>query len=173
MLVIRLQRTGRRNVPAYRIAACEKSAPVKGRVKEYLGHYLPTRDPHVLEFDKERVEHWVKMGAQPSDTVARLLKREGVDNMDKFIEKYTKKKKRKEKKGEVKAAPKPAAPSEEKAAEAEQPSVAATPSEKKEEAADDAKSEKPAEEPKEENKEPEKPQEETPKPEGDAEEKKE
>ena len=96
MLVIRLQRTGRKNVPAYRIAVCEKSAPVKGRVKEYVGHYLPTRDPHVLEFDKERVEHWVKMGAQPSDTVARLLKREGVDAMDKYIETYTKKKKRKE-----------------------------------------------------------------------------
>jgi len=121
-------------VPAYRIAVCEKSAPVKGRVKEFLGHYLPTRNPHVLEFDKERIEHWVKMGARPSDTVARLLKREGVGNMEKFMETYTKKKKRKEKKIEEKASKTASSPkaNEEEKKEEEPPKPEGDAEEKKE-----------------------------------------
>lgn len=98
MLVIRLQRTGRRNVPTYRLVVTEKTNPPKGKVKEYLGHFLPTRNPHVFEFKKERIEHWVKHGAQVSDTAARLLTNAGVDGLATFIKTYTKKKKRKEKK---------------------------------------------------------------------------
>lgn len=92
MLVLRLQRTGRRNIPAFRLVVAEKSASAKGKVQEYLGHYLPARHPHVFEFQRERIEHWITMGAKPSDTVARLLKKEGMQNMDRFIERYTKRK---------------------------------------------------------------------------------
>ena len=49
MLVLRLQRTGRRNNPAFRLVVTEKSAPVKGKVKEYLGHYLPTRNSNLAD----------------------------------------------------------------------------------------------------------------------------
>lgn len=97
MLVLRLQRTGRRNNPAFRLVVTEKSAPVKGKVKEYLGHYLPTRNPHVFEFQEERITHWISKGAQPSDTVARLLHRAGMKGTEKFIKKYAKQEKRKKK----------------------------------------------------------------------------
>ncbi len=95
MLVLRLQRTGRKNIPAYRLVVTEKNAPIKGGVKEFIGHYLPARNPHVFEYKKDRIEHWIKNGAQPTDTVARLLKREGIENMDGFIKRYAKQKKRK------------------------------------------------------------------------------
>jgi small subunit ribosomal protein S16 len=96
VLVIRLQRTGKRNAPAFKIVVTEHSAPIKGRAKEYMGHYLPTRNPHELVFNKERIAYWMSVGAKPSNTVARLLKNAGMDGMDKFIESYTKKRKRKE-----------------------------------------------------------------------------
>lgn len=94
MLVIRLQRTGRRNIPAYRLAVAPKHAAVKGKVREYVGYYLPARNPHVFEFRKERIEYWISRGAQPSDTAARLLRRAGVTGLEKFIRTYTKRKKK-------------------------------------------------------------------------------
>ena len=97
MLVIRFQRTGRRNVPTYRLVVTEKQAPIKGKVKEYLGYYLPARDPRVFEFKEERIKHWVSNGAQPSDTVARLLTHSGMSDLQKFIKSYTKKSKKKQK----------------------------------------------------------------------------
>lgn len=84
MLVIRLSRTGKRNQPAYRIVVAEHSAPVQGKFQEIIGHYLPAEGKK-LEFKMDRIEHWVKMGAKPSDTVASLLKAKGVPNMEKFI----------------------------------------------------------------------------------------
>lgn len=122
MLVLRLQRTGRKNVPTYRLVIAEKSAAVKGKSQEEVGYYLPQRTPHILEFKQERIEYWVKMGAQPSDTVARLLTRAGMKGLEKFIRPYAKKKK----KGEAEAAasapaaapaPAPQAAPEAKAAE--------------------------------------------------------
>lgn len=107
MLRIRLQRTGRENVPTYRIVVAQKSKPVKGKFLEVLGFYLPAREPPVLEHKTDRVKHWVSMGAIPSETVARILKKAGVDGMEKFIHKYTKKKSKKEVPVEA-AAPVPA-----------------------------------------------------------------
>ena len=116
MLVIRFQRTGRRNIPSFRLVAAEKSRAAKGKVVEYLGHYLPARDPHVFEFDKERIGHWLKMGAQPSDTAARLLAKAGMPNVEKYIVRYTKKKPKNEAtEGAGESAP-PAAKKEEGAA---------------------------------------------------------
>lgn len=92
MLVIRLQRTGRENLPSYRIVLSEKRASAKsGKFQEILGHYLPARDPHVLEVNEERVLYWVGRGAEPSSTIARLLKKRGVKQMERFITPYTKK----------------------------------------------------------------------------------
>lgn len=108
MLVIRFQRTGRRNVPTFRLVVAEKSRAAKGTVVEYLGHYLPARHPHIFAFEQGRVEHWLKIGAQPSDTAARLLSKAGVKNLEKFIVRYTKQKK----KGEEEAAAEVEAPKE-------------------------------------------------------------
>ena len=107
MLVIRLQRTGRKNLPSYRIVVAEKARPVKGKFLEILGHYLPAQNPPVFEVDQEQVAAWVKKGAIPSDTVARLLKRQGMKDMEKFIFRYPK---RKSKNAEPEAEPTAAAP---------------------------------------------------------------
>lgn len=96
MLVIRLQRTGRENLPTYRLVVAEKARPVKGKYLEIIGHYLPARDPAILEKKDDRIKHWIEKGAIPSDTVARLLKRAGTENMDKFIRPYVKRKSKKE-----------------------------------------------------------------------------
>ncbi len=90
MLVLRLQRTGRENLPTYRLVVAEKARPVKGKFLEILGHYLPARDPAVLEIDADKITTWIGKGAIPSDTVARLLKRNGMKNMEKFIKRYPK-----------------------------------------------------------------------------------
>jgi len=106
MLMIRLQRTGRRNIPAYRLIVTEKSSsPKSGRVTEFLGHYLPARDPAVFEWKRDRIEHWLKTGAHPSDTAARLLTRAGLKGLEKFITSYTKKKKKGEEPPPAEGAP--------------------------------------------------------------------
>lgn len=92
MLIIRLQRTGRENLPTYRLVVAEKARSAKGKFLEILGHFLPARTPAVLEVKKDRVEHWMKQGAAVSDTAARLLQKEGMKGMEKYIERYTKKK---------------------------------------------------------------------------------
>lgn len=95
MLVIRLQRTGRGNEPAFRLVVAEHSAPVKGRFKEMLGFYLPAHDPVELKFNEERITHWVSLGAQPSNTVARLLSKHGMKGLEKYFKTYTKRKPKK------------------------------------------------------------------------------
>lgn len=112
MLVIRLQRTGRSNLATYRIVVAEKARAVKGKFHEILGHYMPAQKTPVFKVDAERVAHWVSKGATPSDTVARLLKREGVKGMDQFIVRYAKRRSKnapEETAAPVAAAPAPAA----------------------------------------------------------------
>ncbi len=87
MLVIRLQRTGRRNLPAYRVVVAEKARAVKKKFIEIVGHYLPTQNPKVLEIDLEKVRNWIQKGARPSETVASLCKKLGASDMDKFLSK--------------------------------------------------------------------------------------
>ncbi len=107
MLIIRLQRTGRKNLATYRIIVAEKANAAKGKFHEILGHYLPSQKEAVFKVENERVEHWVKHGAIPSDTMARLLKKNGLKGMEKFIESYSKKRSKKAP-AEVPAAPTPA-----------------------------------------------------------------
>lgn len=106
MLVIRLQRTGRSNLATYRFVLAEKSRAAKGKFQEILGHYLPSQKTPVIKVDVERAAHWIKLGAVPSDTAARLMRREGAKGMDAFIKTYTK---RKSKKAPVEQPVKPAA----------------------------------------------------------------
>lgn len=118
MLVIRLQRTGRENLATYRLVVTEKARAVKGKFLEILGHYLPAQKNPVFKIEKERIEHWVAKGAVPSDTVARMLKREGLKGMDKFILTYTKQRSKSAPEEVPAAAPAPAAPAAEAPAEA-------------------------------------------------------
>lgn len=114
MLRIRLSRTGRKNYPSYRIVVAEHARPVKGKFIDVLGHYIPIRDPKVLEFDQEKIREWISKGAKPSDTVASLLKNAGMTGLEKYIEPKDKKKKKKKEAPEEEAAatPAPAAPAE-------------------------------------------------------------
>lgn len=125
MLRIRFSRTGKVGQPSFRIVLSERTAPVKGRALELLGNYLPARNPKVTTLNKERISYWISKGAQPTDSVAALLKKEGMSDMDKFME--PRNKQRKMKGEEVKPAAAPAA--EKPAAKAEASASAEKPAE--------------------------------------------
>lgn len=95
MLRIRLSRTGKNSQPSYRVVAIEKTMAAKGKCVENLGFYLPARKPEILELKKERIEYWLSKGAQPTDTVAVLLKNAGFAKMESFIEPRDKQRKKK------------------------------------------------------------------------------
>ena len=100
MLMIRLQRTGRENLPTFRIVVAPKRSPAKSGFLEIIGHYQPHRGLETFTVQQERVEHWVSKGATPSETVARLLKRSGAKGMERFITPYTKRKSKKATEGD-------------------------------------------------------------------------
>jgi small subunit ribosomal protein S16 len=74
MLAIRLARFGAKKKPTYRVVVIDKERARNSRSVEVVGHYNPIAKPAEVQLDRERIEHWIKNGAQPSDTVARLLK---------------------------------------------------------------------------------------------------
>ena len=74
MLMIRLARFGAKKKPSYRVVVIEKERARNGRAVEVLGYYNPITKPATVKIDQARVEHWLKAGAKPSDTVSRLLK---------------------------------------------------------------------------------------------------
>ena len=79
-VVIRMKRTGRRNRPSYRISVADRALPRDGRTLETLGIYDPASPkPELrLTLDVERARHWLSRGAQPSETVRSILRREGA-----------------------------------------------------------------------------------------------
>lgn len=74
MVTIRLRRTGKTKQPSYRLVVADSRSPRDGKFIEIIGHYNPVRQPKVLEVNAERARYWLGVGAQPSDTVVRLLK---------------------------------------------------------------------------------------------------
>ena len=78
MLRIRLRRTGRSKAPHYRVVVADQRAPRDGDFVEIVGHYNPRSNPKELAFREDRVRHWLAQGARPSETVHRLLHREGL-----------------------------------------------------------------------------------------------
>ena len=78
MVKIRLRRVGAKKQPSYRVVAADSRAPRDGRFIEILGHYNPRTDPPVFEVKEERVRYWLSVGAQPTDTVKRLLKQKEI-----------------------------------------------------------------------------------------------
>jgi small subunit ribosomal protein S16 len=138
LLKIRLSRTGKKSQASYRIVVQEHTAPIKGKFIELVGNYIPTQNPKVLKINAERVKHWISVGAQPSDTVATLLKREGFEGMERYIAPRDRQRKKKNAEEEEAAPAKPAAEApavEEKAEEAAPAEEAPAAEEKAEEAA--------------------------------------
>ena len=70
---IRLARHGAKKRPYYRIVVADARAPRDGKFIEEVGRYNPCVDPSMIKFDLENVDKWIANGAQPTDTVARLL----------------------------------------------------------------------------------------------------
>lgn len=75
MVRIRLSRIGAKKNPQYRITVADSRDPRDGRCIEYVGHYNPMVEPPALNVDVARVDYWISKGAQPSETVANLIKR--------------------------------------------------------------------------------------------------
>ncbi len=78
MVKLRLRRMGKRHYPVYKIVAADSRSPRDGRFIEALGTYNPNLDPIEVTIKEDRVMHWLKVGAKPTDTVRSLLKHEGV-----------------------------------------------------------------------------------------------
>ena len=81
MVKIRLKRMGAKKAPFYRVVVAESTSPRDGRFKEILGTYNPVTEPAEVKIDIERARYWMSVGAQPTDRVARLLKFNGVDEI--------------------------------------------------------------------------------------------
>jgi small subunit ribosomal protein S16 len=75
MLAIRLTNVGAKKRPFYRVVVTEAPSARDGAAVEILGYYDPRQQPEKLELDRERLAHWVKVGARPSDTVRTLIAR--------------------------------------------------------------------------------------------------
>ena len=71
---IRLRRMGAKKAPFYRIVVADSRYPRDGRFIEELGYYDPTKEPSVVKIDMEKAQKWIANGAQPTDTVEKLLK---------------------------------------------------------------------------------------------------
>lgn len=83
MVKIRLRRMGQKHRPFYRIVVAKSTAGRGGSFIEVLGTYNPVSKPTAVTLDGEKSLHWLKQGAQPTETVAYLLQKEGV--LDKFF----------------------------------------------------------------------------------------
>ena len=75
---IRLRLIGRKKSPVYRIVVADSKSPRDGRFIEIVGQYSPRQGETALNLDTERVNHWMNVGALPSDTVRSLLRKAGV-----------------------------------------------------------------------------------------------
>jgi small subunit ribosomal protein S16 len=75
MLVIRLRRAGSKKRPFFRVVVTDSRAARDSSFVEVLGHYNPRTKPETLKIDHARLDHWLKLGAQPSDTIRTMLHR--------------------------------------------------------------------------------------------------
>ncbi len=95
---MRLARIGAKKQPAYRVVVAEARGKRDGRLVERLGHYDPRTQPPTIVLNQERVNYWLGVGAQPTDSMGQLLRRAGI------TDKYAKQRAARKKKGEAAAA---------------------------------------------------------------------
>ena len=75
---LRLVRMGKRKQPTYRVVAADSRSPRNGRFIEILGTYEPRAEPSVVKIDNDKAQAWLAKGAQPTETVAKLLRISGA-----------------------------------------------------------------------------------------------
>ena len=90
MVKIRLMRRGATKRPFYRVVVADSRSPRDGRFIENIGKYHPLEDPSLIEIDEERALHWLRVGAQPSNTVRVLMTKVGI--WDRFTSEKSEKK---------------------------------------------------------------------------------
>jgi small subunit ribosomal protein S16 len=78
MLRIRLRRVGKKKQPSYRVVIAESTAPRDGKFVEVIGFYNPRTEPETFQLHEDRALHWLSVGAQPSEPVARLFNTHGT-----------------------------------------------------------------------------------------------
>ena len=76
---IRLTRMGKKKAPTYRVIVADERAPRDGRFIDEIGFYDPTQDPSVVKIETTKAAEWIKNGAKPTETVAKLLKIAGLE----------------------------------------------------------------------------------------------
>ncbi len=75
---IRLRRMGAKKAPFYRVVVADSRYPRDGRFIEEIGTYNPMREPAEIKIDADKAKKWISNGAQPTDTVKSILKKEGI-----------------------------------------------------------------------------------------------
>ena len=75
---LRLTRVGSKKNPIYRVVAADSRSPRDGKFIEIIGRYNPQHDPSLIEVDEEKARKWLSNGAQPTESVAKLLKAQGI-----------------------------------------------------------------------------------------------
>jgi small subunit ribosomal protein S16 len=75
---IRLARVGSKKNPIYRVVVADARSPRDGRFIEIVGQYNPQTDPSTINLDEDKIRDWISKGAQPTDSVRRLLKAKNV-----------------------------------------------------------------------------------------------
>ncbi len=75
---MRLTRVGSKKNPIYRVVVADSRSPRDGRFIEIIGRYNPQSDPSIIDLDEAKVKDWIAKGAQPSQSVRRLLKAKGI-----------------------------------------------------------------------------------------------
>ena len=76
---IRLRRMGQKKAPFYRIVVADSRAPRDGRFIDEIGYYDPTKEPSEIRVDEEAAKKWLANGAQPTQTVEKILKTAGIE----------------------------------------------------------------------------------------------
>ena len=76
---MRLRRMGQKKAPFYRVIVADSRSPRDGRFVDEIGYYDPTKSPSVIKIDEEAAKKWLANGAQPTETVAKLLKIAGIE----------------------------------------------------------------------------------------------
>ena len=75
---LRLTRVGSKKNPVFRVVAADSRSPRDGKFIEIVGRYNPQTNPSTIDLDEDRVKDWLSKGAQPSETVRRLLKAKNI-----------------------------------------------------------------------------------------------
>ena len=75
---IRLRRMGAKKAPFYRVVVADSRYPRDGRFIDEIGYFDPTKEPSVVKIDADKAKEWITKGAQPTDTVKGILKKEGI-----------------------------------------------------------------------------------------------